>query len=73
MIDLVITPLLAFDMKGFRVGYGGGFYDRFFASLDMNIKRVGISLFDPCEDIEDMDELDIPLTHCVTPRQIYAF
>jgi 5-formyltetrahydrofolate cyclo-ligase len=55
MIDLVITPLLAF------------------ASLDMNIKRVGISLFDPCEDIEDMNELDIPLTHCVTPRQTYAF
>ena len=73
MIDLVITPLLAFDMKGFRVGYGGGFYDRFFASLDMNVKRVGISLFDPCEDIEDMNELDISLTHCVTPRQIYTF
>ncbi|MGY8855544.1 MAG: 5-formyltetrahydrofolate cyclo-ligase [Burkholderiales bacterium] len=29
-IDLVITPLLAFDTKGYRVGYGKGFYDRFF-------------------------------------------
>ena len=28
-IDLVITPLLAFDLKGYRVGYGKGFYDRF--------------------------------------------
>ena len=73
IIDLVITPLLAFDMKGFRVGYGGGFYDRFFASLGMNINRVGISLFDPCEFIDDMSELDIPLTHCVTPRRIYSF
>ena len=67
-IDLVITPLLAFDLKGYRVGYGKGFYDRFFASLSGGTKKVGISLFDPCEAIEDVNEHDIPLTHCVTPN-----
>ena len=72
-IDLVITPLLAFDLKGYRVGYGKGFYDRFFASLHKDVKKIGISLFMPCEVIEDINEHDIPLTCCVTPNKNYSF
>ena len=72
-IDIVITPLLAFDPKGYRVGYGKGFYDRFFASLHNDVKRIGISLFKPCKEIEDINEHDIPLTHCVTPDKTYSF
>jgi 5-formyltetrahydrofolate cyclo-ligase len=72
-INLVITPLLAFDLRGCRVGYGKGFYDRFFASLDKNVGRIGISLFGPCREIEDVTEHDVPLTHCVTPNKTYSF
>ena len=72
-IDVVITPLLAFDLEGYRVGYGKGFYDRFFASLHSDTKRIGISLFGPCSGIENITEQDIPLTHCVTPNKTYTF
>ena len=72
-IDLVITPLLAFDLNGYRVGYGRGFYDRFFASLHKDVKKIGISLFMPCEIIEDINENDVPLTCCVTPIKKYSF
>tara|TARA_B100001175_G_scaffold293820_1_gene280595 strand:- start:593 stop:1180 length:588 start_codon:yes stop_codon:yes gene_type:complete len=72
-IDLVITPLLAFNIEGYRVGYGKGFYDRFFASFNHDVKRIGISLFKPCENIEKISKQDIPLTHCVTPKKIYSF
>ena len=72
-IDIVITPLLAFDPKGYRVGYGKGFYDRFFASLHKDAKRIGISLFKPCKGIENITEQDIPLTHCVTPNKTYFY
>lgn len=72
-IDLVITPLLAFDLKGYRVGYGKGFYDRFFASLNKDVKKIGISLFMPCELIEDTNAHDVPLTCCVTPNENYFF
>ena len=71
-IDIVITPLLAFDPRGYRVGYGKGFYDRFFASLNKDVKRIGISLFMPCKSIENITDQDIPLTHCVTPNKIYS-
>jgi 5-formyltetrahydrofolate cyclo-ligase len=72
-IDIVITPLLAFDPKGYRVGYGKGFYDRFFSSLHKDAKRIGISLFKPCNGIENITEQDVPLTHCVTPNKTYSF
>ena len=72
-IEIVITPLLTFDPKGYRVGYGKGFYDRFFASLHKDVKRIGISLFKPCKGIENISEQDIPLTHCVTPNKTYSF
>ena len=72
-IDVVITPLLAFDRRGYRVGYGKGFYDRFFTLLNIDTKKVGISLFELCEDIGDLSERDIALTHCVTPNKTYSF
>ena len=72
-IELVITPLLAFDATGHRVGFGRGFYDRLFSSLNNEVKRVGVSYFEPCEILEDVDNYDVPLTHCVTPQTTYCF
>lgn len=48
-VDMVIIPLLAFDKRGYRVGYGKGFYDRFLEGL-ITIK-VGISFFKPADHI----------------------
>ena len=72
-IELVITPLLAFDTMGHRVGFGRGFYDRLFSSLNDEVKRVGVSFFEPCETLEGINNYDIPLTHCVTPQMTYFF
>ncbi len=39
--DVLLVPLLAFDAKGHRLGYGGGFYDRTLA--DLKISAIGIA------------------------------
>ena len=71
-IDMVLVPLLAFDEKGYRVGYGKGFYDRFLSG--MQTKKVGVSFFEAqSEDISDVHEDDIRLDFCITPRQVYKW
>jgi 5-formyltetrahydrofolate cyclo-ligase len=72
-IDLVITPLLAFDKKGYRVGYGKGFYDKFFLQCNNDVIRVGLSFFDSEEIIVDVDAYDIPMHYCITPHSVYTF
>jgi 5-formyltetrahydrofolate cyclo-ligase len=70
-IDLVILPLLAFDSRGYRAGYGKGFYDRFLQGMDT--LKVGLSLFDVSENIEDVNEHDLKLDLCITPGKLYDF
>lgn len=69
--DYVFVPLLAVDKKGFRVGYGKGFYDRFLSYCHPNCKFVGLHLFELEETILDTDKNDIPLNIVVTPETIY--
>ncbi len=72
-IDLVLVPLLVFDRYGHRVGYGKGFYDRFLAQCGPECLKVGLSLFEPVDQIEDVSATDVPLTHCLTPASLYQF
>jgi 5-formyltetrahydrofolate cyclo-ligase len=70
-IDLVLIPLLAFDLQGFRVGYGGGYYDRFLSDCGENTLKIGLSFFDPVDRIIDIDHFDIPMDYCVTADKIF--
>lgn len=56
-IDVVVTPAVAFDRSGRRVGYGGGFYDRFFPRTRPDTLRVGIGF-----DLQLVEE-DLPSGH----------
>ena len=72
-IQVVLVPLLAFDMNGFRVGYGKGFYDKFLNILDHHVVRIGLSFFESVESIDNVEEWDEKLHYCVTPNQVYEF
>lgn len=73
-LDVVFVPLLAFDVKGNRVGYGSGFYDKMLQKCKPNCIKIGLSFFNANETlIEDIFENDIPLNYCITPTKIYKF
>lgn len=71
--SIVIVPLLVFDLQGNRVGYGGGFYDRFLSLCEVGTQFIGLSLFDPVDVIDDSDELDVKLHQSITPKKIWRF
>jgi 5-formyltetrahydrofolate cyclo-ligase len=72
-IDMVMVPLLAFDEKGNRVGYGKGFYDKFLVQCRLDCKKTGLSLFQPIERIGDVGSHDLRLTNCLTPSGHFLF
>lgn len=73
LIDAVFVPLLAFDVKGYRVGYGKGFYDRYLARCAQDVVKIGFSFFEALESIDDINEFDVPLNYCITPARVYEF
>ncbi|MGV6946818.1 5-formyltetrahydrofolate cyclo-ligase [Sphingobacterium kyonggiense] len=73
VIDAIITPMLVVDMLGNRVGYGKGFYDRFFVSCKEEVKKLGVSYFPPVDAIDDIQEWDIPIDLAFTPGKTFVF
>jgi 5-formyltetrahydrofolate cyclo-ligase len=72
-IDVVFVPLLAFDKKGNRVGYGKGFYDKFLSHCKPEAIKIGLSFFEAEELISDVFESDVLLNYCVTPIGVFEF
>lgn len=70
---LVFVPLLAFDKKGNRAGYGKGYYDKFLQYATKDTTIVGLSLFEPIDLIEDADAFDVKMDYCVTPERVWAW
>lgn len=71
-IDVVFVPLLAFDRKGHRVGYGKGFYDRFLKNCREDVVKIGLSFFEP-EELINANENDVALNYCITPDRVFKF
>lgn len=65
-IDLVLVPGLAFDPQGYRVGYGGGYYDRFFKKLSKNTIKVGLAFDFQIIDKCPTNKFDLPVDYILT-------
>ena len=71
-IDVVILPLLAYDLDGNRIGYGNGFYDKFICNLKLKPLKIGVSFFSAEKSLE-FNNHDINLDYCITPNKIFSF
>ena len=72
-LEVVFVPLLAFDQRGHRVGYGKGMYDGFLGLCAPEVIKIGLSFFEAESDFEEVFPTDIPLDYCLTPKKIYRF
>ncbi len=60
-VETVLVPGVAFDNRGYRIGYGAGFYDRFFAGLTHKVAKIGIAYSLQVIDEVPADEYDVPV------------
>lgn len=70
----VLVPLLAFDDLGFRLGYGGGYYDRTLAALRLSgvVRAVGIGFAQQRVSFVPRGPVDEPLDVVLTERGAFG-
>ena len=71
-LDLVIVPGVAFDVDGYRIGYGGGYYDRFFAKWE-SLVRLGVGYSFQVVSTVYPEDHDQPLHGLITSEQVMMF
>lgn len=72
-IDMVLVPMVIFDRKGQRIGYGKGYYDRFLAELREDVLKIGYSLSPPLDDLKYSDAFDVKMDACICPLGYLEF
>ncbi len=80
-LDVICTPLVAFDKKGARLGMGGGFYDRTLShwyqqyQTQKNTRPYPIGFAHDCQLVDSLptEQWDIPLPEVITPTTHYKF
>ena len=70
--DIFLVPLVAFDNRLNRIGYGGGFYDRYLEKIQKNKKIVTIGLAYSFQEIKRVpaDKYDIKLDYILTEKKL---
>ena len=74
--ELIFVPCLAFDKKGNRLGYGGGYYDRTFAYLNKINHRfisVAYAYEEQKLDYIPIDKFDFKVDYVITEKNLYSF
>ena len=71
--DILLVPLVAFDRRGYRIGYGGGFYDRYFEKLQKRKNFISIGLAYSFQIVNKVpnEAFDKPLNLVATEKKIY--
>ncbi|WP_276621045.1 5-formyltetrahydrofolate cyclo-ligase [Syntrophomonas wolfei] len=71
-IDAILVPGLVFDARGYRLGYGKGYYDRFLAGMEKRVFLCGVCYEFQLIDDSFPDSLDVPVHWIVTEKSELA-
>ena len=69
-LDVVLVPGVVFDLQGYRIGYGGGYYDRFLNRPDRRFTTVGLGYQVQVYDHVPREEYDRPVDYVVTDTRV---
>lgn len=69
-LHMVLVPGAVFDESGYRLGYGGGFYDRLFAKISPEVCRVGIAFDEQVTPTAYPEVHDQPVYMTITPTRM---
>lgn len=72
LIDLVIVPGAVFDRNGYRIGYGGGYYDRFLKTLDKRAISIGLAYDFQLVDSVPRNKYDLPVDYILTEKRFIS-
>ena len=68
-IELVIVPGVAFDRSGNRIGYGGGYYDKFFSEMKKDIQTIALAYDIQIIDKIHSEEHDKKVNNIITEKE----
>lgn len=69
ILDLVIVPGVVFDIEGYRIGYGGGYYDRFIPRLSNKTITISLAFHMQLIDTVPTSEYDKAVDYIITEKQ----
>lgn len=69
-LDLVIMPGIVFDRKGNRIGYGGGFYDRYLENSKSTLKKIALAYSIQLLENIDVENHDLKVDLIITEKEI---
>lgn len=73
ILDIVITPGVVFDKEGYRIGYGGGFYDKLFEKIGDSVIKIAVGFELQVIDKVPRDSYDKAVDYLITENRIYIF
>ena len=72
-IELVVAPGLGFDRRGNRLGWGGSYYDRFFANKELKAPKCGFAFAEQVLESVPVTDHDVPVDFLVTDEEVLYF
>jgi 5-formyltetrahydrofolate cyclo-ligase len=69
-IELMLVPGLVFDLRGYRIGFGGGYYDRYLA--EFSGRKVSLAFSEQVQELVPNDEYDLPVHKIITNEAEYV-
>ncbi len=71
--DIAILPGLAFSLSGYRLGFGLGYYDKYFSKIDKNIIKIGVCFYENLYEYLPHEPHDTKMDYIITDKSIISF